>query len=79
MVQVRALKAHQGPNGFVQVGDPVEVDPRRHRELAQNGIVPPPIAGEEPGVEGRQPGTVTSGTATRAPRRERITGDKKDK
>ena len=74
MVTLKALKPHLGPHGFVQVGDPVEVDPTRHRALARHGIVPRPD-GEEPEMQSRQPGTVTSGTI-RTGRREKITGDK---
>lgn len=74
MVTLKALKPHLGPHGFVQVGDPVEVDPTRHRALARHGIVPRPDGEEPEVVQGRQPGTVTSGA--RAGRREKITGDK---
>lgn len=71
MVTLKALKPHLGPHGFVQVGDPVEVDPTRHRALARNGIVPRPD-GEEPELQSRQPGTVSSGSFKE--RREKITG-----
>jgi hypothetical protein len=73
MVKIPALKPHLGPYGFVQVGDPVEVDPSRHRALARHGIVARPD-GEDPAVDSRAGGAVTSGTFKQ--RREKITGDK---
>lgn len=74
MVKIPALKPHLGPHGFVQAGEMIEVDPTRHRALARNGIVARPD-GEEPEVQGRQPGTVSSGSFKG--RREKITGDNK--
>jgi hypothetical protein len=73
MVLLKALKPHLGPHGFVQVGDPVEVDPTRHRALARHGILPRPD-GDEPETEGRKAGVVTSSSFK--PRREKITGEK---
>ncbi len=71
MVKVKVLKAHLGPSGFVQAGDEIEIDDRRHRDLARNGLVAP-ADGESPA---RMPGLEPAVTnADFKSRRSRIAG-----
>jgi hypothetical protein len=72
MVKVR----HQGPAGFVHAGIEIDIEEKRHRALARNGIVPP--------LDGKQPPVKASGVRLAVtnsdlePKRKKLTPPKYD-
>jgi hypothetical protein len=74
MTKVKVLKPHQGPTGFVNAGDMIEVDPQRHQALARNGLVAPP---EGENTEARKPAGVVSHGGQK-PRQTKIVQTKSD-
>lgn len=74
-MQVKVLKPHQGPHGFVQAGATIEVDAPRYRALARSGIVAAPQGEEQPLPAGVKHAITNQDFR---PRREKLTLTKAD-